>query len=230
VEDSLGLSSSTIETLVELSVQNQIQPWWAELFSQNGTTVLAALFLTATVLILLILFAGRRNIFASLRHRLPGKSDPLTQAVRTVGERKRSLASATSSVPTIPRDQAVISAPAQLVSQTENGNPLPGRVISLNNSELTLGNDPKQSMCVLDSPCIDPVHARIVKESDGCYRLTDQGTIAGTWRNYDPVPPDGVLLEHGDVVHFGTMAFRFEMRQPARVFVAKIDLLNDDKS
>jgi hypothetical protein len=230
VEDTLGMSSSTIETLVELSVQQKIQPWWSELFSKNGAAVLVALFLAATVLTLLIVFAGRRTLFTALRHRGPAKNDPLTQPVGIRGERKRNQASATTSVPTIRRDQEEISAPAQLVSQVKGGNSLSGRVITLNHKEITLGKDPQQSMCVLDCPSLEPLHARILQDPDGDYRLIDENTIAGTWRNYNPVPPAGVVLVHGDIIHFATMAFRFEMRQPKQVFVVKINSPVDEES
>jgi hypothetical protein len=81
--------------------------------------------------------------------------------------------------------------------------------------EVSLGRDPLKSMLVLDEPSVDPLHARLLREGD-CYRILDEGSIAGTWVNYVPVTKEGALLEHGDLVHIGRMGFRFTLRTPAR--------------
>jgi pSer/pThr/pTyr-binding forkhead associated (FHA) protein len=38
--------------------------------------------------------------------------------------------------------------------------------------------------------------------------------VAGTWVNYSPVPAQGLLLRHGDLVQIGKIAFRFELANP----------------
>jgi hypothetical protein len=38
--------------------------------------------------------------------------------------------------------------------------------------------------------------------------------VAGTWINYEPVSQEGRMLEHGDVVHFGQLMYRFTLSNP----------------
>ena len=52
--------------------------------------------------------------------------------------------------------------------------------------------------------------------------VADAGSIAGTWVNFEPVGKEGHLLQHGDVVHFGQLAFRFELKDPPAVVKPKI--------
>jgi hypothetical protein len=49
----------------------------------------------------------------------------------------------------------------------------------------------------------------------GSFRIMDQGSIAGTWVNYVSVPPNGITLEHGDLLHLGRVCLRFTLRQPS---------------
>ena len=41
--------------------------------------------------------------------------------------------------------------------------------------------------------------------------LRDQDSIAGTWVNYQPVAEKGQILQHGDIIHMGRIAYRFKM-------------------
>ncbi len=82
------------------------------------------------------------------------------------------------------------------------------RPIPLDGAEVTFGSDPVKARVILDDPSISALHARIVRETEG-YRLLDADSLAGVWLNFAPVPPGGVLLRAGDVVHFGRLGYRF---------------------
>jgi hypothetical protein len=86
--------------------------------------------------------------------------------------------------------------------------------ISIAADELTFGMDPSRASLVLDDPSVDGLHARLLRQEDGCFRLIDEGSVAGTWVNYCPVGSEGQVLEHGDQVHFGRVGFRFTLREP----------------
>jgi predicted component of type VI protein secretion system len=47
---------------------------------------------------------------------------------------------------------------------------------------------------------------------DGGFLLLDNGSIAGTWVNYEPIPREGYRLAHGDMVNFGQLMYRFALR------------------
>jgi pSer/pThr/pTyr-binding forkhead associated (FHA) protein len=56
---------------------------------------------------------------------------------------------------------------------------------------------------------LEPLHAQLRRNPDGEFLLTDFNSTAGTWVNYAPIGPDGIHLQHGDLVHFGSQTYRF---------------------
>jgi pSer/pThr/pTyr-binding forkhead associated (FHA) protein len=98
----------------------------------------------------------------------------------------------------------------------EDGEALPGTVVPLSRTELTLGSDPREAMVIVDDPSVSGLHARLVQEEEGKYRLFDAGSQAGTWVNFQPVLPEGVLLQHEDCIHLGRVMYRFDCTQPEK--------------
>jgi pSer/pThr/pTyr-binding forkhead associated (FHA) protein len=64
----------------------------------------------------------------------------------------------------------------------------------------------------LDDPSVSPLHARL-KEKGGEYFLSDEKSVAGTWVNYEQLTGPR-SLNHGDVIHFGRLSYRFMLRKP----------------
>ena len=106
------------------------------------------------------------------------------------------------------------SAPAYLVRLMNGGEPASIAPIPIIEKDMTFGTDPVQSMYVLDDPSISPLHARIKQTDDGNFVIIDHGSVAGTWVNYEPVPREGIRLQHGDRIHFGQLQYRFDLSQP----------------
>jgi hypothetical protein len=77
--------------------------------------------------------------------------------------------------------------------------------------DLTLGRDAALASVVLDDPSVSALHARLIRQADGGYVLKDQGSIAGTYVNFERIPEAGRRLQHGDQVHIGRVAFRFRL-------------------
>jgi len=76
--------------------------------------------------------------------------------------------------------------------------------------EITLiGRDPGLANLVLDKPFLEPLHAEIHFFPDGRIRLTDFNSTSGTYVNYKPISTHGVNLQHSDLIHFGSLLFRF---------------------
>jgi predicted component of type VI protein secretion system len=61
---------------------------------------------------------------------------------------------------------------------------------------------------------VEGLHARLIRKEDGSFWLSDQGSVAGTWINYCPVPTEGAPVEHGDLLNIGRIGFRFTQREP----------------
>jgi predicted component of type VI protein secretion system len=81
--------------------------------------------------------------------------------------------------------------------------------------DVILGSDPHQIDLVIIDPSIEGVHARIHHEA-GSFLITDAGTVAGTWVNYNQVGPQGMYLEHADIIHLGIVGFRFKLSEPGQ--------------
>jgi hypothetical protein len=106
---------------------------------------------------------------------------------------------------------------ALLVDQTESGQEQPALPIVISNSEVAFGHDPLLADQIIDDPSIEGLHAHLKRQPDGTFRLFDAGSVSGTWVNYTPVSQEGVCLEHGDLIHFGRVSFRFQIREPKLV-------------
>lgn len=215
VEDELGLNQTSIEMPVELLVEEPQQPWFTALLSGRGLTILISLLVAALVLAVVILYNSQKNVLSLVTKRIRRSKDPVRQQV-LIDDGKRKNTSSLNS-PTIRKPQDSINAPAKLVRLSEDGNPIPQRVIPMIRRETTMGSDPQQAICVLDSPAVSPIHARIFQDDSGKFFIEDAGSIAGTWVNYNPVDQNGTGLEHSDIIHIGLIAFRFEFNQPTCV-------------
>ncbi len=213
VEDELGLTAKSILLPVEVLVEEPPRRTLWERISYRGVIAMGAVLLAALVLVMVLLgeSRARRQRSPRLRRSL---SDPLTQpvsilqeAARPVQERAKPLARMGFETPPVP---------AYLVRLGEDGEALPGTVVPLSRSELTLGSDPRAAMVIVDDPSVSGLHARLVQEEEGKYRLFDAGSQAGTWVNFQPVPPEGVPLQHEDCIHLGRVMYRFDCTEPEK--------------
>ena len=96
-----------------------------------------------------------------------------------------------------------------LLKLDQDSTPSAVRPFLLTKSLVYIGRDPKLADLVLDDPAIDPLHAELQLFDDGRATLTDFKTTAGTYRNYKALSANATPLQHGDILHFGTMMYRF---------------------
>jgi hypothetical protein len=102
---------------------------------------------------------------------------------------------------------------AFLIPISESDTPTHETPIPLSSHEVILGSDPSQATWVLLDPAIAPVHTRLLIEAEQIL-VFDGGAVAGTWVNYQLVPPQGCPLRHGDLVHIGCKPYQFKRRDP----------------
>ncbi len=221
-EDALGLTKSSMSIPVTMTV---IQPPHGirALFGRYRSYIVLGAIGLAGFLLLGILLRGRTNIvlFRRRKERRQHLEDPLTQPVSAATEPS---ASAMKKSKTQPRKMIeklqpksatrMNDAPAYLIRLTNGGEPASGVPIPLAEKDMTFGTDPVQSKRVLDDPSISPLHARIKQTEDGNFIIYDHGSIAGTWVNYEPITREGLRLAHGDRIHFGQLAYRFDLSLP----------------
>jgi hypothetical protein len=227
VVDSFGLSKTTISVPVTVTVIQPPQGIRAVFGKYRMPIMIGAVSLAGLALIF-VLLTGRLRIPSMKARRAARKAsfDPLTQPVRIVAERpavvetdkpkRRKLWNVPASKP------RPVDAPASLVRLTADGQPATGHPIPLAEKEMTFGTDPVQASHVLDDPSISPLHARLKQTEDGGFLLADNGSVAGTWVNYEPVPREGHRLNPGDVVHFGQLMYRFQLRTQPPVAPPKV--------
>jgi hypothetical protein len=211
--DTLGLTGASPEIPVQISIQESGQSPLSG-FSQN-LPVLAALFalLAGAVLLLVLVVGGQLRPRTHRAARTRRKSDPVTQPVHIHTEpgtiRRAGWANRLQWPQRAPGHQAYAYLnPIHDPDQSDTLPPIP-----ITSDEITLGSDSGMSSLVLDDASVEALHARLTRQEDGSFRISDAGSIAGTWVNYSPVSKEGTRLEHGDLVHIGRIGFRFTLRK-----------------
>jgi hypothetical protein len=219
-EDSLGLKKSSINIPVMLTVIRPPSGIQAILARYRSYLVMGAIAFAGLAL-LIILLRGRVTQAPTQKRNGTRKAmeDPLTQPVSVLTEPSISATKRSKTQPRFPswmqsKPSRVPDAPAYLIRLTNGGEPASVTPIAVMEKDMTFGTDPVQSMHVLDDPSISPLHARIKQTEEGIFVIFDQGSVAGTWVNYESVTREGRRLAHGDRVHFGQMVYRFDLSQP----------------
>ena len=200
VTDSLGMERSSLDLPVTVTVVQPERGLKAFLARHSQWVILAAVGLAGALLATILLLGIRkRSSSPPDKKKLPARSNPLTAGVQPDGSTlKRRLAGAM-------KNQG-----AWLLRLRDDGQPLSSSPILLTGSEVIFGSDPLHANRVLDDPSVSPRHARLRLEN-GRYILSDEGSIAGTWVNYQQLTAPRPL-RHGDVFQVGRVAYRFQDR------------------
>ncbi len=234
--DSLGLSKTSMSLPILVTV---IQP-------PSGPTALLAKYRTqltfgaiifAGLVLFAILLSGRLRSLSlrSLQEQRRVQNDPLTQQISVLTDE-----AAPAAIEKKPKRQykprkpkagktAEVEAIASLIRLQADGQFAALPPIPLNGKEVILGNDPVQCTQILDDPSISAMHARIRATDDGGYLLQDGQSIAGTWVNFEPLPREGYRLNHGDMVNFGQLRYRFMLKNAPIPQPPKITPLTPDE-
>ncbi len=144
--------------------------------------------------------------------RQPLYQNPSAEPVATRPVRKAE----TPTIPVPPLPVSILSS-ARLVWLNDDGQVLSTPPLALTEEVVTVGNDMRQVTRYIDSPALNPLHARLHCLPDGTWTVSDCNSIAGTYVNYNPVNNQPFPLQHGDIVQFGRFMFRFEMANPTKV-------------
>ena len=231
VVDSLGIHGATIETLVHITVVNPSKTAFITRPKNRPFLAGLAILLAGSVLVLVLILGGRIKPHSQMKtvnseaKTIPVKKrlarkliDPLTQPLTVKSETTGKHLPLWVDRLQWPQRRSSTKALAFLVHLTES-NDLESDIvppIPLSGAKISMGRDPIQANIVIENPSVEPIHAILHLES-GTYRISDAGTVGGTWVNYAPVSQEGTLLDHSDLVHIGRVGFRFMLRQPSRI-------------
>jgi pSer/pThr/pTyr-binding forkhead associated (FHA) protein len=89
-----------------------------------------------------------------------------------------------------------------------------GDHIELTTADMTLGREADAVDVILDDPSVSRLHARIRRNAAGEYWLYDEGSIMGTFLNYERLGLAPRRMQHGDVVQIGRVTLRFRLELP----------------
>jgi len=182
VEDSLGLEAVTIQHPVQVVVSRPEQGLSALRPALDSLVAILAVIVAGMVLVIGLTTLVRRAA-------LP---EPATGVRLNPVKRTRLRSSAPPE--------------ALLIPLRPSGDPVP-----LTGVDVVLGRDASLAAIVLDDPSVERMHARLIRQADGDYLLRDQGSVAGSWINYELVPKSGHRLQHGDHIQLGRVEFRFQL-------------------
>jgi hypothetical protein len=208
-------------------------------------------FISATILVLVLILGGRirpkphpgqvrlsadpfeKTRPVGYRERMRKLRDPVTQPVK-IASVPPALQSRTRSkgwrewLPWLKHKEEPIPAIAYLLPLAGTDGttiPAPLRIIA---DDTTLGRDPLQANLVIADPSIEGLHARIHHEGKS-FLITDNGSVAGTWVNYNQIPSIGTQLEHADIIHLGQVGFRFNLAEPSQLRRVVVTPLEPDQ-
>jgi hypothetical protein len=89
-----------------------------------------------------------------------------------------------------------------------------GGTLQLPTKVIRFGSDATKCAYVLEDASVEALHAIIFRTED-IFTIQDQGSTAGTWVNYEMLTGEEERrLKHGDIIHFGQLAFLFQLRTP----------------
>jgi hypothetical protein len=225
--DALGLTGRSIETPVQIVVElPQINPLAA--LAQRWPVLLAlAGVLAAAVILLALIVAGKIAPHALrmpagarlMRRRRKAQTEPEQPGDDTLFKPEAGGRRLGGWVNRLhwPQRRLELQAPSYLVQLSEGEGSSPGAPVSITADEITLGRDKSLAMLVLEDESVEGLHARLLRNPDGTYRLLDEGSAAGTWVNYSRVAPEGTTLKHGDLIHIGRAGFQFRLRDLRQV-------------
>jgi len=227
VTDQFGLSGSSVEAVVAVTIEQPVSNWSRLLSSNLLIIVILTVLIAGSILLLGLVWAGKirpTQIERLKKHKPRQKSSDL-QAPKVIPEPPsrpswvqrfhlphRRVNRAYAYLTPYTEDH-----PKNSTGNTMNSNRLKTQSIpqtySINLSEVTIGSDPNQVTLLVDDPSIEPLHSRLVRQVDKSFIIFDEDTEAGTWVNYTQVSPEGQRLENGDIIHIGRRGFHFSLRQ-----------------
>jgi hypothetical protein len=210
--DGMGLKKTSMEIPVTITVVQPPHGITAIFGKYRQYITYGAIGFAGAALLLILLITRLQVVFAKARQARRINADPLTQPIAAVVESDTKE----SKPKTRPRNGRgkTNQSPASLIRLNSHLEPASANPIPLTENEITFGADTAQSTHILNDASIAPRHARITQSDDGVFHIRDEGSVAGTWVNYDQVGKDGHILQHGDVIHFGQLIYRFQLKNP----------------
>ena len=203
--DIMGLSRMSVETPIQIEVILPTQDI-IDIARKDIPTLLGLVFILLLGLTLFILISRGRI--------KPGEnkfSSWIRNQKNTTAKFLKSLFQSNKGSPG--SGESIDTSPYRLIPVNDFSRQLFPEPIQINLPEITLGNVNMKNVIRIKHPSIIAEHARISSQGKGQYRITDLGSAAGTWINYQQIPPSSShTIKDGDIINIGEAAFRFQIK------------------
>ena len=218
VTDSFQMTGSSVEIPVLVSIKQKTQNPWAVVQKNTPILIVLAVVISGAILLLVLILGGqlrpRALRISQMRRR---KSDPVTQPVAILDDlAERNVPNWVNRLQRSSRNPSQ-KALAYLYRLSDGAQAVDTAPFPITTDEISIGSSANQANLVLEDASVEKLHARLIRNNEGSFRILDEGSIAGTWINYSPVSREGAKLEHGDIIHIGRVGFRFTLRQPQTI-------------
>jgi hypothetical protein len=236
--DNLGISGSTEEASVNIIVPQPAQGMMVVLSQKRLLLAGLVILISASLLLLALILAGRirPKPHPGQVRSLPGSNEKTRPAgYRAHIHQRRDLATQPAKKTSLPPTQSTARARtwkdwlpwyksepvpepaiAYLIPLTGSDEPTLPAPLPVVAGGATIGRDPSQVDLVIQDPSLESYHAHIRQEG-ASFIIADAGSVAGTWVNYKPVPPEGTPLEHAAIIHLGRIGLRFTLSKPGQL-------------
>jgi hypothetical protein len=250
VLDNLGMTGSTGDVQVSILVPEPTQGVMVAFSQKRLLLVGVVVLISAAVLLLVLIIGGRirprphpgqvrsqagsseKTQPVGYRERMRQRKDPVTQPVKIASvppvQTQPRPKSWHARLPWARVKEAPAPAIAYLVPLAGSDEPTLPAPLQITSDDVTLGRDPLQASLVIADPSLQGLHARIHHEGK-TFLITDAESVAGTWVNFQRIPPAGAQLEHSDIIHLGGVGFRFNLPNPERVRKIVVTTLEPDR-
>jgi hypothetical protein len=215
VEDHLGLSQSSVKTPVkiivnkpDLTLRNIIKQYPVGLASLGGILIAA--------FALLILISKGVIYPKSLLPAISSNEKDRDFHPRHKGhQQERSSSFQRSPARKKPGQNGNLKAYAVLHSYNQEAKAIYTHGLPISKKEENFGRNPHQTTILVDHPSVSGIHARLSVKSNMEFHLSDEGSQAGTWVNFQEIPEKyPVSIQDGDIIHFGKIGFQFRFTKP----------------
>jgi pSer/pThr/pTyr-binding forkhead associated (FHA) protein len=194
--DMLGLQKTSIPIPIMVTITAAPRGLGVFLARYGNWIILAAASLASLLLVWLLISIGKRKRAARRLKKTASQAPVQSEAEKQTGSDLKGKNS---------------SAYLQPILENEPSGDIGN--FQLSSKETSVGSDATRSLLVLKDPSIAPLHA-ILRMQESHYYISDQGSTAGTWVNYEMLTNEPRRLKHGDIIHFGQRTYRFLLSNP----------------
>ena len=214
-EDELGLSRTSMQTPVDIVVDTP-EPTIGNIFQQNtmGFLSLGGILISALALFILV----TKGVIqppsllpaASTGKEIVHNPNTLARLFRSIRQRKPSPDESGAAHVATEKNLAGTLEPYNEVAKRHHPRPFQ---VPMNT--IRVGSSPEQATIMLEHSTVAPLHAVLTANSAHNCLLSDQGSDAGTWVNFQQIPREyQVPIQHGDIIHFGKLGYVFISAHP----------------